>query len=323
MKNNIFVVNNEPFCLWDEDLKDRNKEFLSGIDTEYFSLFVDMFESNRTNERAALALRTAFHHALETLFSLIGALIQAPNCPYAWIAKYKTHQLKSFVERVNKEETDIFTSLNIERVTWTNLAQTVFIGFNKNTERYKEVVGLYSELWAKLANEFLKSVHHDEYNSIKHGLRIRSGGTALDIATSMEGAFSEKKFEPYIYSENGTTTLKLERISSKDDERSLRVTRSSVNWSAQKTALILQLVIYSIHNVVAKLKSINEPKIDELTYLMPDDDKSFTAPWEHASGNASIKIKSITKIKENMSTNKNTLQEQIDSFMKSKQGKLD
>lgn len=36
MQNSIFVVNEEPYCILEVDLLERNNEFLDGIDTEYF-----------------------------------------------------------------------------------------------------------------------------------------------------------------------------------------------------------------------------------------------------------------------------------------------
>lgn len=36
MNNTIIVVNDEPYCVWEHDLKGRNKDFLESIDVEYF-----------------------------------------------------------------------------------------------------------------------------------------------------------------------------------------------------------------------------------------------------------------------------------------------
>ena len=74
MQNSIFVVNKEPYCIWEIDVGERNREFLSGIDPEYFSYLAEIHLNADDEKRAAIALRAAFHHALETLFSLIRCL---------------------------------------------------------------------------------------------------------------------------------------------------------------------------------------------------------------------------------------------------------
>lgn len=83
MENSIYVVNKEPYCIWEVDIKERNKEFLNGIDPEYFYYLAELHAGADDEKRAAIALRSTLHHAMETMFSLLGAYIQAPDCAYA------------------------------------------------------------------------------------------------------------------------------------------------------------------------------------------------------------------------------------------------
>ena len=73
------MVNREPYCLWDTDLIGRSREFLKGLDPEFFEYSLNVHLEARDQQRASVALRLALHHALETLFSLLGAYIQAPD----------------------------------------------------------------------------------------------------------------------------------------------------------------------------------------------------------------------------------------------------
>src|SRR5690349_4853189 len=96
-----FAVGKNAYCCWDYNLPERNQQLLRGIDPEYFWYVASQhFEALDTEhrQRAALALRTNYYHGLETLFSLLGALAQAPECVAAWIAKCSTSELRHIVD---------------------------------------------------------------------------------------------------------------------------------------------------------------------------------------------------------------------------------
>src|ERR1041385_6978782 len=87
-KGRFFAVGKKPFVVWAYDA--INDDFLRGIDTKYFQYLADTHSANLTGEHrltAAIALRTAYHHGLETLFMLIFATLQAPHCVVGWILK--------------------------------------------------------------------------------------------------------------------------------------------------------------------------------------------------------------------------------------------
>lgn len=110
MHNSIFVVNEEPYCIWEVDLPERNMEFLNGIDVEYFDYAIKVHLEAEDEKRASIGLRTTLHHAIETLFSLLGAYIQAPDCAYAWIAKCSNKELRSVVTKVSGLRNSLFTT---------------------------------------------------------------------------------------------------------------------------------------------------------------------------------------------------------------------
>ena len=320
MQNSVFVVNKEPYCIWEVDVSERNKGFLNGIDPGYFSYLAEINLNSDDEERAAVALRTAFYHALETLFSLIGAYVQAPDCAYAWIAKCSNNQLRNFVDNVNKNGGSLFTKLNIDRVTWGEISRCVFASYLPDTKKNERSVSLFAELWSKLAYEFLNNAHIDEYNSIKHGFRIRSGGFSLAVGLEHEYGVSPLQGEmEYVgHSEHGTTIIKLEAISSNKGERSYRSRQHSLNWRVEKTALLLQLVSMSINNVTSALKLLNGAEYGSCKFTRPLEDDDFSAPWKYSTGVISSNISYMINPDENMTTSKEQLKKHIDSCMESK-----
>ena len=125
MQSSLFAVNDEPFCLWEVDLAARNREFLDGMDADYFDYVLQTHIATEDENRGLVAIRLSQHHATETMFSLLGAFIQAPDCPYAWMAKCSNRELREFAERVSREDASVITKLNIPSVSWLSIDHRV------------------------------------------------------------------------------------------------------------------------------------------------------------------------------------------------------
>src|SRR5262249_30177507 len=88
MNNVRFAINEEPHCIWGYDLHDRNEEFLRSLDPRFFEYAAKSYQALSEGEdsmRAAMALRSAYSHGLETMFALLCAVVQAPDCVYGWV----------------------------------------------------------------------------------------------------------------------------------------------------------------------------------------------------------------------------------------------
>jgi hypothetical protein len=178
----FFLVGERVFCLWDQDIVKLNLDFLNGIEPTYFEYLAEAhFEKlgdakEDIHQHAALAIRTAFSQGLETLFALIFASIQAPHCVPVWMNTYKNRELNDLVSKVSKYK-KISSLLKTQAVTWENLADIVFEKFileDKNKET--SIKNSFGRLWSQFATIYLQDGFTTEYNSIKHGLRIRPGG---------------------------------------------------------------------------------------------------------------------------------------------------
>ncbi len=286
MQSSIFVVNEEPYCIWEVDLPGRNNEFLDGIDTEYLDYLLKVHVEAEDEKRASIALRGTLHHAMETMFSLLGAYIQAPDCVYAWIAKCSNKNLRELVVKVGASRNDLFTKLNIENVSWSSVADSVFRCYLPETEKNKKTAQLFATLWSRLAHEYTNSNHVNEYNSIKHGFRIRSGGFALAVGLEHEYGVSPPPEEMKLIgkSDFGTTFFRIESIGKGKGNRSLRSRRTSLNWNIEKTILILQLVSMSVKNITSALKIANGAQPGTCKFFRPQEDSDFDKPWSYSHG---------------------------------------
>ena len=102
----IFAVGDEPHCVWDWDLPEKNAQFLRGLDPWYFDYVARTNAPNleadhpAERRRAAIAIRMAYHHGLESFIALLFAVLQAPGCVGGWTQVYRPAVLRKLVGSV-------------------------------------------------------------------------------------------------------------------------------------------------------------------------------------------------------------------------------
>lgn len=295
MQSSVFMVNDEPYCLWGGDLHKRNSDFLLGLDPDYFEYSLSAHTSTEDEQRASVALRIDLHHALETLFSLIGAYVQAPDCAYAWIAKCSNADLRSFLARLLAGGPDIFTKLKVSSVDLLTISQSVFHTYLPGTNRQSTTIKLFASLWAKLARELTDASHVDEYNSLKHGFRVKKGGFALRVGVESTYGVPPPETDMHLLgrSDFGATFFRIESIGHARASRSLRSRLTSVNWSLERTVLLCQLCHVSINNVVSALRVVNGLAANRCKFLRPEKDEDFEAPWRYSTGVTGINFDDV------------------------------
>lgn len=319
VQNSIFTVNEEPYCIWEVDIAARNGEFLDGIDTKYFDYLLNLYLESEDEKRAAIALRGTLHHALETMFSLLGAYIQAPNCAYAWIAKCSNHDLRQLVKNIGSYHNTPHTRLNIEQVSWESVSKLIFQYYKPDSERNLQTTKLFATLWQTLAHEFIDANHVDEYNSIKHGFRVRSGGFTLAVGLEHEYGVAPPADEMKTIgsSDHGSSFFKIEPVGTLKRNRSIRSKRTSINWKVEKVALLIQLVSMSITNIVSALQIANGAKAGTCQFLRPEEDADFEKPWSYSPGVTSCNMDFVINENDVVSTTRKELLEKLNEHKKS------
>jgi hypothetical protein len=102
-----FAVDEEPYCLWDWELRKLNRQFLDSLDPQYFEHVANMngqLLEGEENQYAATALRIAYSHGLESLFALLSATVQAPDCITGWFLRYRNRDLFNVMRKISNRE---------------------------------------------------------------------------------------------------------------------------------------------------------------------------------------------------------------------------
>jgi hypothetical protein len=238
--------------IWDVDHADTQRSFLGKIDPAYFQYCSDTHAAQLetgNREQAEIALRSNYSHAIECLFSLIGAAIQAPHCPAGWVLLVSNPVLHSLVYTVSKRDV-VSNSLGLENLNWPAVVKALH-PIAMGDELLEEHINAVERLWRYLASQFCDEDFREEYNSIKHGLRVRSTPWFLNMGTEPSPGQRPATMMRMGGSSAGTDFFRKVKLKENNQQWQLRDGRS--NWDAKNFVGLMPLIVRSIANVRALL----------------------------------------------------------------------
>lgn len=311
----LLVVGDRPFCYWDPDISRQTVAFLESLDPTYFESLANILlphieESLPDDEplllrrvlnyirsispvranniegnphHAALALRMIHSQALETFFALLCSAIQAPRCAHVWMIKYQPKELRQLLQKLRDRQTFPW-QLRESTHSWAAVSDFIHASLViEDKQKERKVKRGFGSFWARLASDFLRQPFTDEYNNIKHGLRIRSGGFSVAIGREDQPGVRAPKDRMQLIgrSDYGSSFFVLDQIG--DYGNHFQSKRSSQNWSPTDIAWALHLVSMSIANVVSALRILNGTPAEEARFQWPSDLATFSEPWKRSA----------------------------------------
>lgn len=296
METVCFVVDETPYACSDGNLQEKNREFLRGIDPQYFAYsaraHLEAFGGD-DSQRAAIAIRVAYSQGLEALFSYLCSAIQAPECVLGWLLAYRNFELESAVRKINAGQ-PIRSRLRVQP-TWQLMSRCVHEYLGYDEEKTVWIREGFSRLWSRLAREFLDVSVQQEYNSIKHGLRPRPGGFSLRVGREdVPGTPAPPEAMRSLGgSEYGSTFFVRERIG--DKMLNFRSRRQSRNWHPRNLVNGLALISMSLNNVVSFLRIVNGDDPKNCVFQNPADPADFDTPWAQSVGVTSFNMDNVVR----------------------------
>lgn len=285
MQNSVFQVGDNPYAVWEWDLHDRNVEFLTQIDEEYFKYLAAVhFEriESEDRSRAALALRAAYHHALETLMTLVGATLQAPLCYPGWIQKAWPSTVRRVVQALSHQGPSVPNGLGLQAPSWDTFSEAVH-RCAKWEGGYSDTAERFAAAWHGLTHEWLDERNIDEYNGIKHGLRVKQGGFSFAVGLQDDpGTPAPPERMRLMGSEFGSQFFVAQAVAgappAKRDPH-FRLRRMSLNWSPHAMVRAMQLVSLSIGNLRSFALIANGAPPSTVRFTRPEDAGFFDELW--------------------------------------------
>lgn len=298
------MISDKGKAFWDYNLLEKNLNFINQIDPEYFdyiaqlhfNILNDEDKDSKNRHHAALSLRSAYSQGLEVLFSLLFATIQAPDCVIGWILKCSNEDLRKVVDKFAQGE-NITTNYIDPIETWTDVSDLIFsLQSDEKRVFFRSKIEGFARLWSKFAKEFTDQLNIDEYNGIKHGLRVKMGGHHFLFGQPdhLKIPLENQKWHTVSKSEFGTTFFTAENIG---ETPNVVIHQYKRNWNPEKYFHALLLISTSIKNILYHLNSLygNQNYSD---YLFPEDGNFYEIPWRFDES-SHLSIKSIIA-KENL-----------------------
>lgn len=280
MQYSRFVTDTKPWCVWDWDLKEQTSTFLETFDATYFdylaNLHTERLESDDARH-AATAIRTTYCHAMESLFALLGAIVQAPDCVPGWIQKYRPDHLDQVVHKISNGH-DVYSKVDTHRLTWSSLSEITLRCLTlQDKDKEKRIKEGFGRFWSRLAHEFLSNEIRVEYNSIKHGFRISSGGSWIAMGEEETPGMPcpPEKMQVVGGSEFGSSFFESTELC----KHNIRLVRRSVNWDPLSVAGRIRLISMSLRNIVSFLLIGHGTNAANVKYYWPQELDHFDSVW--------------------------------------------
>ena len=281
----MFAVDETAYCLWDRDLQDRTISFLEDVDPEYFVYLANAHTKAEEGEEqhSALAIRTAYAQALETLFAFLGATLQAPLCVPARLSKYQNKDLDKLIDKIRMRR-PIYSSLGYKSLSWQAISEEIHTSLVlEDKEKERMIKHQFGRLWSQFASDFLDEDSGREYNSIKHGFRVKPGGyfSALGLEEQPGIPAPPEKMRTIGRSDFGSSFLVQENIcENKNQKHHFQLKSRRINWSPQDMLYGLHFIALSLTNIIAYLKIQNGTGAEEVQFQWSGNEEEYHEPWK-------------------------------------------
>ncbi len=219
-----------------------------------------------------------YSHALESFLAFLFAALQAPDCVIGWIHRYELAHLKSLVQKINAHER-ILSKIRAPVRSWRDISNTIMTFILKDKAKEKRIKAGFAEAWRRFADDFVHEPFVKEYNSIKHGLRVRGGGFILAIGVEERRGVPAPPDSMVSLggSQFGSTFYMVEKF----DKYNFRLRRYSRNWQLEHFYFGTHLLAMSLQDVIAFLLVANGENPDVVDFVWPIDFNLFKAPWRN------------------------------------------
>ncbi len=319
----IFYVGKRPHAAWGWDLHIKNADFIDDIDPDYFEFVASTMRAQfggANEQRASIAIRSIYHHALETFFLLIVGAIQAPHCMPGWVNIVSTHELRDLIARILDGSMPIKSVFQQETLNWSEVAEAIFQFWSGDADSKAIQIAQFSTAWEKLSRAWLMDFHQFEHNAIKHGFRVKPGGFPLRLQVARpEGELVQPGDVLDLGgSDYGSHFFVADRLGGSNNEGykpNFKLTSHHLNWSVEAMMGQISLVSLSIANIRHCIRTYLGQGDGE--YRTNDDPAAFTAPFELKCGPSAMTFDPSLEAEDIVCLSKDDIAQAYENWQKS------
>lgn len=198
---------------------------------------------------------TSFH-ITEALFSLVYAYLNYPKNPWLILTVYTSEELNDFIGKIRYKKV-VLSKNEIAFIFFLITDLDKFLLERKDIipeeiEKIKMSINFIGEYLPRLAREYLEN--KDGYNSYKHGLRVMSGKSFVNV--------TEEKSGKSILSLRGDAIVFLERQRCEGKD-CFKVRTTTKSFSYERASKIFHINYRLIQNIVYIRKQVMNSKKDD------------------------------------------------------------
>lgn len=182
--------------------------------------------------------------------------------------------MKKLVKTVNDNEKFDHFKIALHSYDWYGISKTINAFKYDDKEEYNRIIEGFSKFWAVLGKDFLNEKLNIEYNNIKHGFRIEHGGFGLSIGREDKPGQPTRpdKMIPLGGSKYGSTIQKVEILEGSPKKCNVfTLRRTRFNWDIELFLARLELLTYSLINLISFTIGISKGRIENQIFEVPDD----------------------------------------------------
>lgn len=268
-----FAIDTTPFCAWDFNISTANITYLQDFDPLYFdsvacSLSTPL-ESDKNSLRAALNLRALYAQTSESFAAVLFAALQAPSFIPAWLDRYKMTHLRDLAEKALEQKV-ILNRWGFDR-SWLVESARFFHPHPTYQEGFSDRI---AKAWRIALSDMCNVDVANEYNGIKHGLRVAPGGHTYLLGS---GSFSDSgEYVPapvddlhvFRASKFGSTYYTGEPVVR---PHHFRLLKHSQNWTPRNLLARVRVMSMSMHNIRETLLARFDLEKESVDYAVPAD----------------------------------------------------
>lgn len=276
----LFAVDETAVVFWERKGQERQLSFLNAIDAKYFEYVARINEPELDGEqklRAAAAVRLVYSQALECLFALIGAALQAPTCPAGWMLKYRVSDIESLLKKITSEQ-PFRTRLFLKKPGWRGVIPAI-LPLDPDATDADALYAPFIRLWKSLAKEFTDEHFQPEYNSLKHGFRVRSGEWFLAMGREETPGVRAPASAMRLVSKSNFGSSFLMPVNMKRYQ--FQFAEQRVNWNPHAFIKRMPLIVMSIENVVTTLQMWNGA-VPDTAHFSRVTSEMISAAWDES-----------------------------------------
>lgn len=291
-----FAVGRRAYCVWEWDLRERGLEFLANLQPDYFSYLASKYGPDLESDQAqmaAVALRTAYGQALETFFAIACAIIQAPRCVVGWMQLYRQSDLEEVVRAIAHGD-EYLCALRPAVRSWRSYSDACLAHVSLEDKEKEAAVRMgFERAWPVFAEDFLEDGAQEEYNNLKHGLRVKPGGFRLAVGRQASAGVpaATEAMVSLGGSEFGSSAFQRVRLG--EEGRHYRLHRMHRNWDPVLLAARLHILALSVENLIGFARILNGEDPTTVKFTWPDPLEAFDQALSVQPGVSSFSMDTV------------------------------